>query len=740
MDVNDVIFVLLMWSRKIIVVFLFMLCGHPANSQANKVMPPIPAMRVLHHQYIQQSLFAIARLKSPDDNVFPFTADYNLNHQIDSVVTNCITDQRAEIELNQQLNDNDRFKWLRGLNEMLTGYIMAYRLRTVMPLQLPVLVNAYKEAMHAEWVGQSIVPVVSANEPELGKILIENYALKNNAGIEEAKDLVVLKSCQRNPENILAILTNYPGCKYADSLIIRAAFLNQEELYSYAAVPNALGRRIQFNKHPLVNTIASLAKMPTGRMYFPFLDNLYHGITTIDSIAPIILNDSSEQYYKLLVKTRIAYVERMQHGDTPMAIQVLTNKLKSKGVEIYINEINALHDVMNENIRFRKIESLSPQELYYLAVTGEEEMYTSSFVSGIYPRIFQRMQHAASDSLLQLLHYDYYKKFIKLCASYNTLDDFLSKMDKAPAQQLMRNFVNGLDNTRTLEDAVDVANSYASISNEDTRNLILGQVQEKLRESKAKQNERGERMYHLLNLIFQSMDSTSRIDISERLGINPVYILPNQLLKDSAGRIVLQQFFYGDKGGMAVFNNFLQKFSNPNWKIIRKPQWVEVSSAKGIPITIYANLPLDEKKELDERSQDSLISYLSAKNIEPTIAIHRGHSYSLATTIEKLPYSAKLVILGSCGGYQSLHEVLETCPGANIIASKQIGTGLINQSLIDVICEILRQGKDLNWPTLWGNLEMKFTGSNKEKFDDYVPPYKNLGAIFIMAFNKAMMN
>jgi len=26
----------------------------------------------------------------------------------------------------------------------------------------------------------------------------------------------------------------------------------------------------------------------------------------------------------------------------------------------------------------------------------------------------------------------------------------------------------------------------------------------------------------------------------------------------------------------------------------------------------------------------------------------------------------------------------------------------------------------------------------KEKFDDYIPPYKNLGAIFIKAYRKAM--
>ena len=93
--------------------------------------------------------------------------------------------------------------------------------------------------------------------------------------------------------------------------------------------------------------------------------------------------------------------------------------------------------------------------------------------------------------------------------------------------------------------------------------------------------------------------------------------------------------------------------------------------------------------------------------------------------------------MGSCGGYQSLNQVLETCPGANIIASKQVGKGVINQELIDDISELLRQGKDLNWPSLWESLESKFRGSIKETFDDYVPPYKNLGAIFIMAYSKA---
>jgi hypothetical protein len=43
---------------------------------------------------------------------------------------------------------------------------------------------------------------------------------------------------------------------------------------------------------------------------------------------------------------------------------------------------------------------------------------------------------------------------------------------------------------------------------------------------------------------------------------------------------------------------------------------------------------------------------------------------------------------------------------------------------------------------MWRELEAGFQRQKdpgaKEKFDDYIPPYKNLGAIFIKAYRKAM--
>ncbi|MBP9215515.1 MAG: hypothetical protein KBF36_13225, partial [Chitinophagaceae bacterium] len=110
------------------------------------------------------------------------------------------------------------------------------------------------------------------------------------------------------------------------------------------------------------------------------------------------------------------------------------------------------------------------------------------------------------------------------------------------------------------------------------------------------------------------------------------------------------------------------------------------------------------------------------------------------STIDQLPSSAKVILLGSCGGYQRLSEVLETCPGAHIISSKQTGTGTVNIGIITSITNALRANKNLDWPIIWKNLQPQFYGTSKERFDDYVPPHKNLGAIFIMAYTIAINN
>jgi hypothetical protein len=102
-------------------------------------------------------------------------------------------------------------------------------------------------------------------------------------------------------------------------------------------------------------------------------------------------------------------------------------------------------------------------------------------------------------------------------------------------------------------------------------------------------------------------------------------------------------------------------------------------------------------------------------------------------TIDQIPPSAKLVLLGSCGGYNVISEVLKKAPDAHIVASKQTGKIKINEPFIKIMNEKLRAGQGIDWIPFWK--EFKDKAGEIEGFADYIPPYKNLGALFIKAYN-----
>jgi hypothetical protein len=147
----------------------------------------------------------------------------------------------------------------------------------------------------------------------------------------------------------------------------------------------------------------------------------------------------------------------------------------------------------------------------------------------------------------------------------------------------------------------------------------------------------------------------------------------------------------------------------------------------------------DNGDDPDAKAQRLLSEYLSADSLYPTVVIHRGHSYHLKYTVNQLPASAKIVVLGSCGGYQNLNAVLDICPEAHIISSKEVGTKIVNDPILKLMNESLRLGDGVDWIAIWNKLEKQFSsGVAKERFGNYIPPHKNLGALFIKAYSNSM--
>jgi hypothetical protein len=100
---------------------------------------------------------------------------------------------------------------------------------------------------------------------------------------------------------------------------------------------------------------------------------------------------------------------------------------------------------------------------------------------------------------------------------------------------------------------------------------------------------------------------------------------------------------------------------------------------------------------------------------------------------------AKIVVLGSCGGFKNLSNIIEVNPDAHIISTKEIGAGDINRPILNYLNQTFESGKTLVWKNMWASLTKLFaadpSSSIRDSWENYIPPYKNLGAIFLKGYN-----
>jgi hypothetical protein len=81
-----------------------------------------------------------------------------------------------------------------------------------------------------------------------------------------------------------------------------------------------------------------------------------------------------------------------------------------------------------------------------------------------------------------------------------------------------------------------------------------------------------------------------------------------------------------------------------------------------------------------------------------------------------------------------LAAVLKRAPHTQVISSKQIGKGVINAALLSQIALTLEKGQDVVWSTIWNQMNENLKGAAKISFQDYIPPYKNIGLLLLRAF------
>jgi len=711
----------------------------------------VPIQRRNFHDKIDNEQRLCDKADGRQDNLFRIGSNDVINNQLTDALFRKVDELENWIELSKDIsNNNEKIRYLRYTENILKSFRISWKSKEINPVEFPALYDKFENVLKAQAEGKSMIPFVQESPYEIAKLLTEVFT--DNSGYKESKDIVYIKFCAKFPDKILQTIRPYADKPYADSLIVIACQSNPVQLYSYAqSNTSPEGKLIHRNTDNMVNTVAKLSQTPNALFYFPFLDDILKGKKSIDSIKKYVSENDEKAYdsvgyFKLLVKTEIEYFKRMAPPlrDTPVAMfgaNGLREVLRDKAIQHFITPINALHEQNNLAIRMKAIEPLNPQELYYMMVMGENDIYTSSYKHS-FNRLLQQMGPKPSgDSLLLSVHFDYFRKFIKMAANFNKLDTFLRSMPSDKSELVMKAFVARLDKTGNLEDAVDVADAYSSISDKKLQQTILSYVIENEQKSVEENNGRGQVIYGLLKSIFLSADSANKIDLTNELGIPSIYEVDNKSLRDESGKIVQQVFWYGDEDGKTYFPMFIGSFSPKEWRITPKKEWVEINSLKG-NVWIYANRPLDNDANLDDSAQVHLNNYLDDNNLHPSVVVHRGHSYWLPGTIKRMAGDAKIVVLGSCGGYKNLNDIIDINPDAHIISTKEIGAGEINRPILNYLNQCFESGSPLVWKNMWASLTRLFSTDPsravRESWEDYIPPYKNLGAIFIKAYNKKM--
>lgn len=708
----------------------------------------IPLFRQGFHDKIDKEQLLIDKTDNKQDLYLHISKNEEINLQVSDVFFRKIDELQIWVETNENIaTNNDKIRYLRLIENIIQNFRIDWRNRNIKPIDFPSVYNTFETILKGMPTNGTMLPAIEASSYEVAKLNASVFF--ESKEYLEAQKIVYLKYCSLHPDNILKTIRPFVNEIFADSLVLVACKNNPVQLYSYAqSITSPEGKLIHRNNNAMVKVVAQLSQTPNALLYFPFLDDLLSGKNTVENIKQYVgdgeISYDSIGYFKLLVKTEIDYYKRMAPPlrDTPIAVfgaNGLREVLKGKAWQHFIKPINELHDATNLAVRMKAIQPLGVQELYFMIIMGESDIYTSSYKHS-YNRLMQLMgAKPRGDSLLQSVHFDFFKKFIKMAANFNRLDSFLKTMPVANSEILMKAFVANLDKTGNLEDAVDVADSYSSINDENLQNTILTYVKQNEQKCIDENNNRGKIIYGLLKTIFLSADTSNKIDLTATIGIPSIYEISNKELQDEKGRIVQQVFFYGDEDGKTFFPPFLNSFPAKDWSIVHKKEWVEIKSIKG-NVWVFANKPLDYDQNLDDSAQVHLAKYLDENEMYPSVVVHRGHSYWLPGTIKRMPANAKVVVLGSCGGYQNLNQILDISPDAHIISTKEIGKGDINKPILNYLNQSILSGKTLSWRDMWKSLG-SFFGKDpsyevRESWEDYIPPYKNLGAIFIKAYHK----
>ncbi|MCE2962828.1 MAG: hypothetical protein ACK5UE_06480 [Chitinophagales bacterium] len=509
------------------------------------------------------------------------------------------------------------------------------------------------------------------------------------------------------------------------NIINKLAYFSPNSIKKYLGNPDhLLTKQIMASNEPIPKTLIQIFNQHQfNTKSYSLIHKILNRELTIDEAHRI--GQSDVQYLKALMHITVQKNPIGLHS-----VEEEQNQLSLK----FIRSINDNPSQSHPNLK--EIKQFNAKEIYSLMVLGKEEIFQFAFDNCYYVLLQNLGETSLIDFLPKVNHYKF-REFSSLLATFHKFPELFYRNSTPESRQEFLEKLTKIDfsDINCIEEASVLCEFINNCDHTEIQSSIQNIIKSEYDLAEIKKDQLAMAVYSLLAsnigqraLVHQDWFKNKKENFA-KYSLNYIDVAE---LKSKHNKIIEVNFFYNDGDGIASFNNYIQLFRlMPKWYIQDLGSYYYISSLEGNDYDIFANKPQHEVS-----GQQAIRDYLVYNKLEPSIIVHRGHSYHSQKTIDQMVGSPKFIFMGSCGGYYKISELLVRSPDAQILSTKQVGTMNINDPMLKSIREILRNNKNLDWPSFWADQEIKLRG-NKD-FKMYIPPHKNNGALFVNAFFKVV--
>lgn len=406
---------------------------------------------------------------------------------------------------------------------------------------------------------------------------------------------------------------------------------------------------------------------------------------------------------------------------------------KKFGNYYFIKSINDLHE-SPDALRYQAISSLGARQLYFillagtydLTMEGSSALYTSSFLY-VYKEFIKQTETEGLSKFFDDIEYYQFDEFVRNLSDYGLVDDLAVNLKGEKFAELMGQYLaelptKALSEDEIMLDAMVMAEVlYQVRENQELKTSLISRISQIENNPLVKKNFMYLRMYRVFKGI---LSDQYNYESDKRYDILPV----KRLQRDKV--IVQVCFFYDDEDASASFSSSLATYDNKMWDKKDMGNYIVFNSKKGNEMKVFMNKP--NSKQGFEAAQHNMLAAIEKEGYEVTSFIHRGHSYHLPHSLKKMTASNQFVFLGSCGGYKQVLKIFQMNPDANIIATRSVGSKLINDPMLEKINTSLVNNEDIKWDEEWKNFDAQFqTKLTKDLFAAYTAPNRYIGIKFL---------